>query len=557
MLCSTRLAAAPTASEGNGTAMRRSGTLASRILVAVLGILLVTVSLGVVLVLRFENHALDADYEARAVGIAQTVAEDPEVPGLLARSDPYAELQNLATRIAHATGATYVVITDRTGTRFSHPNRALIGKKLEEPLAVLDGRSHTGIDPGSLGRSANGKAPIRDGSGDIVGQVSAGILETDVAGDFWHAAWVIGLYSLAVLGIGVLASWLMARTIKRVTFGLELHDFAALLQEREAMLHGIREGVLCFDDTGRVTVVNAEAELLLHLRPDAVGRTAAELVPPGRLQDVLTGNIEGGDLEVLTDEYLLVVNRRKVGLGGRSVGSVVTLRDRTEQESLLRELRALGGLTSTLRAQEHEYANRLHAMSVLMDMGEMDEARDYLAELSAGSIGRAEDLRARISPPALAAMLTAKFAVGAERSVELVVTPDSHLDQPRSRGTDLISIVGNLIDNAFEALAASPEPRIVTLHLDDEDGVHIVVRDNGPGIAAADPSVVFHDGWSTKSGPDGPRRGLGLALVHRIVRRTGGTIAVSTGEGARFDVRLPAVPASPTAALAAPSPGAS
>jgi two-component system CitB family sensor kinase len=531
--------------------MRRSGTLASRILVAVLGILVVTIALGVSLVLRFDSQRLDRDSELRAVGIAQTVAEDPEVSTALSDGDPGGGLQVLAGRVVRASGAAYVVITDRAGVRFSHPNRALIGKKLEEPVAALDGRSHTGIDPGSLGRSANGKAPIFDSSGAVVGQVSVGILENAVAGQYRHEALVIALFSLLVLGIGALASWLLARTIKRVTFGLELHDFAALLQEREAMLHGIREGVVCFDERGRLTVVNTEAEHLLGLTPAAVGRSADELVPPGRLRDVLTGRIEGGDLEVLSDDYLLVVNRRQVCLGGRSIGSVVTLRDRSEQESLLRELRALGGLTSTLRAQEHEYANRLHAMSVLMDMGELEEARDYLAELSAGVIGRAEDLRSRISPPALAALLTAKIAVAAEQTVELVVTGDSHLDQPRSRGADLMSVVGNLVDNALEALAGQPEPRIVTVDLDDEhDGVRIVVTDNGPGIAAEDPDVVFQDGWSTKTASTGPRRGLGLALVHRLVRRAGGTIDVSSGDGTRFEVCLPDadVPASPTLA---------
>jgi two-component system CitB family sensor kinase len=530
--------------------MRRSGTLASRILVAVLGILVVTVALGVFLVLRFDSRRLDQDFEQRAVGIAVTVAQDPEVATAVTAGDPARDLQTLAARVVHASGAAYVVITDRNGVRFSHPHPALIGRRLEEPVAALDGRVHMGIDPGSLGRSANGKAPIVDDSGTVVGQVSVGILETDVAGQYRHEALVIALYSLIVLGIGVLASWLLARAIKRVTFGLELHDFAALLQEREAMLHGIREGVLCFDQRGRVTVVNAEAERLLGLGPDAVGRTADELVPPGRLREVLTGGIEGGDLEILTDDYLLVVNRRKVGLGGRAIGSVVTLRDRTEQESILRELRALSGLTSTLRAQEHEYANRLHAMGVLLDMGELEEARDYLAELSSGAIGRGEDLRSRIAPPALAALLTAKVSLAAEQSVDVVVTPDSHLDQPRARGTDLMSIVGNLIDNALEALSGRPDPRIVVLELNDDDGVHIVVRDNGPGIAAEDPKVVFQDGWSTKADPAGPRRGLGLALVHRIVRRRGGTIEVSTGEGTRFEVRLPgaAVPVGPTLA---------
>jgi two-component system CitB family sensor kinase len=267
---------------------------------------------------------------------------------------------------------------------------------------------------------------------------------------------------------------------------------------------------------------------------------------------VLTGRIQGGDLEVVTDDSLLVANRQAVSLGGRAIGSVVTLRDRTEMESLLRELRAMGGLTTTLRAQEHEYANRLHAMSVLMDMGELAEARDYLAELSAGAIGRAEDLRSRISPPTVAALLTAKTAVAAEHAVELVITADSHLDQPRSRTADLLSILGNLIDNALDALAGRPEPRVITVDIRDDDGVRIVVRDTGPGIAAADPSVVFADGWSTKTQRDGLRRGLGLALVHRIVRRSGGSIDVQNVQGARFEVRLPDADLSTETALTSP-----
>ncbi len=533
--------------------MRRSGTLASRILIAVLGILLGTLTLGVALVLRFESMNLDQDFEQRAVGIAETVAQDREVAAAVLSRDPGGRLQALAARYMAATGASYVVITDRDGVRFSHPNPALIGQRLEEPVAVLDGRPRTGIDPGSLGRSANGKAPVLDASGAVVGQVSVGILESHIAGQYWSEAVVIALFALLVLATGVVGSWLLARSVKRLTFGLELHEFAALLQEREAMLHGIREGVVCLDERERLTVVNGEAERLLGLRPDAVGRTVEELLPPGRLRDVLLGRVEGGDLEVLTDDFLLVVNRRRVALGGRSVGSVVTLRDRTELVSLLRELRALGGLTSTLRAQEHEYANRLHAMSVLLDMDEIDEAREYLAELSAGALGRAEDLRSRIAPPTVAALLTAKIALATEQSTELVITPDSRLDQPRARAADLLSILGNLIDNALEAVAGRPAPRTVTVELaDGADGVHLVVVDTGPGIAAEDPSVAFADGWSTKPERDGQRRGVGLALVHRIVRRSGGTIDVRMDGGARFEVHLPSAGAPIASATAAP-----
>ena len=519
---------------------RRTRTLAARILFAVLAILLVTVAVGTYLVVTFNARALDHQYEQRAVSIAETVAQIPEVAPALRRNDPGRTLQVLAERIRTASGAAYVVIANRSGIRFSHPNQALIGKRLEEPVAVLDGRDHVGIDHGSLGRSANGKTPILDASGSIVGQVSVGILETQVSSEQAREAWGIGLYAVLVLTLGAGASWLLARAIKRVTFGIEPHDFAALLQEREAMLYGIREGVLCLDTQGKVTVLNAEAERLLGLGPTAVGRMTEDLVPPGRLRDVLCGQITGNDVEVLTVDYLLVVNRRSVAVGAREVGAVVTLRDRTESEALLRELRAVNGLTSAMRAQEHEYANRLHVISGLLELGELAEAHDYLAEISNGAIARADDLRARISPAAVAALITAKIALAAEQSVTIVLTPESRLDRAREDTATLLTVIGNLLDNATEAVAGRPEPRQVTLSItDSEEGVLISVEDSGPGIAAADPNIVFQDGWSTKEQRNGQRRGVGLALVQRIVRHAGGTINVIGGSATRFEAWLP------------------
>jgi two-component system CitB family sensor kinase len=385
--------------------MWRSRTLASQILIAVLGILIVTIALGGVLYVQLTRRALDREYETRAVGIAATVAQIPEVRTGVAHPDPRRIMQDLASRIQHASGADYVVITDRSGLRFSHPNTALIGQRLEEPVVALDGRTHAGIDRGSLGHSANGKAPIVNASGAIIGQVSVGILERNVATKLRHDAAVIAGYSALVLMLGLVASWALARTIKRVTFGLELAELAALLQEREAMLHGVREGVLGFDVRGRVNLINNEARRLLQISSPGIGQHLDELVPPGRLHDLLAGDISGADQAVLSDEYLLVVNRMPVVLAGRDVGHVVTLRDRTELEALIRELHAVTGLTAALRAQEHEFANRLHVIAGLLEFGVPGEAAAYLAEISQTSLGKGERLRARIAPPAIAALL--------------------------------------------------------------------------------------------------------------------------------------------------------
>jgi two-component system CitB family sensor kinase len=527
-------------------------TLASQVLFGVLTILIVTTSVGGFLYVTLSNNLLDQQYEHRALDIAKTVAQMPDIRDALLTGDQYGVIQLRAEQIRANTDAAYVVVLDRTGRRYSHPTVALIGQRVEEPVVALDGQDHIGVDPGSLGRSANGKAPLSGPGGQIIGEVSVGILETEVADQVHHELAVIAAYSALALGLGILASALLVWKIKRVTFGLEPADIVSLLQEREAMLHGIREGVIGVDAKGRVDVINIEAQRLLRLPPSVTGQSLDQAVPPGRLRSLLTGEVTGDDQMVLTDEYLLVVNRMPVVLGGRDIGAVVTLRDRTEMEALIRELHSVNGLTTALRAQEHEFANRLHVMSGLLEMGEQEEAADYLAEISHHSLARAEDLRSRVAPPAVAALLVAKTTVAAEQDVRLVVTEDSYLDQPAVDARALLTIIGNLVDNAIEALGRQPGGREVTVELSDHDGVHVIVTDNGPGIDPAQLDDIFLDGYSTKAPGSGLRRGLGLALVHRIVRRAGGTITVSGERGTRFEVWLPTPPRPAPAAAATP-----
>lgn len=513
-------------------------TLASQILVWVLCILLVTVGLGGFLFVRMNERTLDAEYEQQAVAIANTVAQLPQVISAVQTGKPGGPTETLAQQIVRGTGASYVVIANLAAVRYSHPDPALIGKKLQEGLLVLDGRAHTGINNGNLGRSANGRVPIFDPAHHVIGEVSVGVLESKLAGQRKSAALAIIAYSAGALALGVVASLLLARRIKRLTFGLELPEMASLLHEREAMLYGIREGVVGFGADGKITILNQEAQRLLDRGSEVIGGSVAALTPPGRLHDLLSGRLDGVDEIALTDDYLLVVNRMPVVVGGRSVGSVVTLRDRSELEALLRELRSVNELTSALRAQEHEYANRLHVMAGLLEMGEQEQAASYLAEISRTSIAQADDLRARVAPSALAALLVAKVTIAHEHGIRLEITEESHLAVTDRQARVVQTVLGNLIDNAIEAVSGTDEPREIQVALDDAAGVSISVTDTGPGLRADDLDAAFIDGYTTKAQRGGMRRGLGLALVSRIVRRAGGTITAYPGPGGRFEVRL-------------------
>ncbi|MGZ4662238.1 MAG: ATP-binding protein [Arthrobacter sp.] len=520
----------------------RTRTLTAQILIWMLSILVLTVTMGGVLFTLLSNQSLDRQYQLRALGIAATVSQMPQIGAALQAGDPQRTIERLAAGVIDAAQPAYVVITDRTGIRYSHPNAALIGQQLEEPVAVLDGQTHLGVNAGSLGRSANAKVPVRAADGSIIGQVSVGILVTTEQGDQLQEVWLIVGFSAAVLALGVLGSLLLARRIKRVTFDLEPAEIASLLQEREALLHGIREAVIGLDDDGLVTVINEEARRLLSLEGTAVGRPLTDMVPAGRLRNLLTGALPGADQVALTEDSLLVVNRMPVVLSGRSIGSVVTLRDRTETETLIRDLHSVQGLMDAMRALEHEYANRLHVVAGLLEMGEHLQARNYVSQISDTSRSLGEGLRGRIAPPELAALLLAKITVAAEQDVQISVTEDSRLEQTTASRQSLLTIVGNLLDNAVDALANTPAPRVVTIQLDDADGVFIAVRDNGPGVPAHDIDQVLVDGYSTKAARPGMRRGIGLALVCRVVRRAAGTIDVFPGPGGHFEVWLPADP---------------
>ncbi len=521
-------------------------TLAARILVAVLGIVTVTMLVGLGLYTTLASKANEDQTVEQARSIAVTLGSAPGVASAVEAGDPQNMLPALGERIRRDSAASYVVIIDRSGVRHSHPNPALIGQRIEEPVVALDGVVRTGIDEGSLGRSANARAPIIDAAGHPVGEVSVGILESEVGSRFSQQLGSVGLYTLLALGLGVVASLVLARVIKHATFDLEPAEIVALVQEREAMLHGIREGVLAVDTVGRINVLNQEARRLLAIPTAQLGQPAEDLLAQGRLRDIVTGEVRGPDLVVLTDEHLLVLNRMPVVVGTRHVGWVVTIRDRTELEALLRQLDSVEALTTALRAQEHEFANRLHVLSVLLELGDVEEATSYSRQLQDQTTLASEDVRSRIGSPVVAALILAKMTVAAERDVVVRVDPTSRLARVEADQVPIVTVVGNLIDNAVDAITDDPKttsqhPRgVVTVSVTDTDQVlRITVTDTGPGIPSGRLAEVFVDGFSTKETRSGMRRGVGLALVRRLVTGFGGSITATSPDGARFDVVLP------------------
>ncbi|WP_217246350.1 sensor histidine kinase [Streptomyces sp. AC602_WCS936] len=483
---------------------------------------------------------LDDQAMRRALAIAQTTAQQPQIVRDLRDTAPTASgpVQRESERIREATGAEYVVVMDRRGVRWSHTDPERVGEVVStDPGQALAGREVMEIDDGTLGRSARGKVPLRDGEGDIVGAVSVGIAYDSVRARLIHAIPGLFAYAGGALAVGALAAWLISRRVQRQTRDLAFSDIAGLLAEREAMLHGIREGVVALDRGGRVRLLNDEAQRLLGIGGEAVGHSPDEALGAGRTADVLAGRVTGTDLLTVRGQRVLVANRMPTDDGG----AVATLRDRTELEQLGRELDSTRGLIDALRAQDHEHANRMHTLLGLLELEMYDDAVEFIGEVVGDHRVTAEQITERIEDPLLAALLVGKATVATERGVALWVSERTRLPDRLVDSRGLVTIVGNLVDNALDAVAGTPHARVEVELRARGRAATLRVRDTGPGIPAEHRELVFTTGWSTKEPPAHRQRGIGLSLVRRLAERQGGsaTVGEAHGGGAEFVVVLP------------------
>ena len=510
--------------------------------VATLVVLVLTVVLlllvGAALVLR---HDLSGEYQQRALAIARSVAQEPGLADEVTDSRPstHGPVQQAAERVRTATGALYVVVTDIRGIRYSHPTLANIGAKVStSPDAALAGHDVATIERGTLGLSARGKVPLRDDSGRIVGEVSVGISMSTVTARTWQLALVLGLVALGALAVGIAGAVTQGRRLRRTTLGLEPEEMADLVREHAAVLGGVRDGIIAVDAHRRVTVVNPEAERLVGASPvRGTPLTAAGL--PHVVTDMLTTDPAPAGATWVLGDRVVVVHRIAVQRDGRDLGQVLTLRDRTDLDETARELEATRALTDALRAQSHEHRNRLHALGGLLHLGHVEQAEHYLDELStdltsAGGLG----------DPYLSGLVAAKAALASEAGVRLEVGTSSYVDGTLTAPLDVVTVLGNLIDNAIRAAAAGPlHPGHVevTVVSDGRDLVMHVV-DSGPGVPPDDLDNIFRQGFTTRGERTAADHGIGLSVARLTARSHHGDVALAdaggSGRGATFTARM-------------------
>jgi two-component system CitB family sensor kinase len=533
-------------------------SIARRLFVAhLLFMLALTAVVGTAAVVDARDQAYE-EAGRRMAAVAAAVANNPLVLQAASAADPSALLQPYALKVMEDAGADFITIMAPDRTRWTHPRNEELGKPYIGSIdAALKGQVFTEITAGTLGPSVRSIAPVQDADGTVRALVAAGVtvgtVDVAVSGRL-PALLAIGL---ALLAAGSLASWLLGRYLRRVTRGWGPEQLAQLFAYYESVLHSVREGVILVDPKGLVVMYNDQAAELLGLTPRTADGGASQAAPSltelplaASLKELFESGRTAHDEIHLTDHRILVVNQGPaVGPGspaarqrGAVFGTVATIRDRTEIESLGSELETMRTLSDALRAQTHEHANRLHTIVSLMELGRGAEALDFATQDLELSQRLTDVLVSSIEEPVLGALIMGKAAEAHERGVELTLNAGGSTAVTGLAVQDLVAILGNLLDNAIDAAAEAPAPKLVELSVESAGGaLEIAVEDSGPGIDPAAVEDVFRHGFSTKApGPFG--RGLGLALVRQAVQRLGGSMSITSPAGALFRVTLPMAP---------------
>jgi two-component system CitB family sensor kinase len=554
---------------------------ATEVLVLQLAVVVAVVALTSAVFVRIEVTRLERAAEGTALAIAQSVAAQSDVRAAVARLsvdgtdlDPAVladgPVQRAALAAQRRTGALFVVVTDDRGIRLAHPDTDRIGEMVStSPDAALAGRETVSWARGTLGESARAKVPVSAPAAGgaetgraswqsaVVGEVSVGFNRARVYDTLVEDSMPVIGAGLAAVLLAVIASVLIRRRLVRLTLGLQPEELVTLVQNQQAVLGGVGEGVIAIGPSGVVTVCNPEAVRLLGLA-DPVGRPVASLdlpAPLGAMLDVTTA--APASATIVAGYRVLLVDVRTVFRDGRDLGRVAVLRDRTDVEALTRRLDAVGAMSTALRAQRHEFANRLHAISGLLDIGETARARAYLADVQErGPLRYPVQHADRLTEPYLQAFLGAKGVEAAERGVLLRIGAETLVQGTITDPGDVTTVLGNLVDNAVSAALGGDErtrdggsPWVEVEVLDDGATLHLSVMDSGPGVPDDAADSLFVRGPAAAPASEDVSQvhglGIGLPLSREIARRHGGDVWLASpggaGHGAVFCARLEGV----------------
>jgi sensor histidine kinase regulating citrate/malate metabolism len=491
------------------------------------------------------GEALKEQIGKRALQVSRTVAQIPLVRKQIILNQPEGKLQKLAETIRAEVGAEFIVIGNRDGIRFSHPRPDRIGKKMvggDNAPALERGVAYVSQAVGTLGPSIRGKVPIFDNQAEIVGVVSVGYLVENVDEVVRSHQLNVGLLVGILTVIGIIGAISISTRFKQAILGLEPEQIARLFSERKTIIESIREGIVAIDRDAIVTVTNRQALDILGktTENEVIGRHISEVLPGAKLGRILSGGEQRHDREFEIADDMMILNTVPMIEDDRISGAVASFRRKEELDILAKQLSQVKEYSEMLRAQTHEYSNKLHTIAGLIQIGHQKEALELIGKETAGYQGLIAFLAKAVPHPVLAAFIIGKYNHARELRINFEIDPESQLiDVPIDLNREkVVTILGNLIENAFDAaLQGGREARVKLSMTDAGNDLVFEIEDSGPGIPAELAEKIFDKGFTTKQDD----RGQGLHLAMRALKELEGQITLNDSElqGAFFSVFIP------------------
>jgi two-component system, CitB family, sensor kinase len=514
-------------------------------MIGLISLLIVGICIIFVLFLHhFISDTIEDQIGKRALSLAQSVANIPEIKDAFHLDSPSSVIQDIVTPIEEDTGAEFIVVGNSDGLRYSHPNSSQIGKEMvggDNDRALLLGQSYISKEEGTLGLSIRGKVPIYSDE-KIIGVVSVGFLNDNVqeiiinqSKSIWYTLGIIVL-------LGIIGAIFISYYIKKLLYDMEPEEISHLYLQKEAILQSTHEGIIAADNKGLITTINSAAKQILPSQQEQQDNNYIGMPIQKTIRAINNFRENFNDREMVLGENIVLVNQTPMYREDAISGVVITFRKKSELQKITEELSRIKQYADAQRAQTHEHSNKLHIILGLLLNNRMREAIDFIKKENNFQNDRFKFLTENVADPLIHALLQGKFNQALELGVSLSIHPDSQLKCKFSEAQQdaMLTALGNVIENALDAVKFNidRERRVSIFFTDIGDDVLFEIEDSGAGIKQEVLPRIFEQGFSTKHGL---HRGTGLALSKQVLHEIGGEIILEEGElgGACFIISIP------------------
>lgn len=533
--------------KGEVLGLKKKMKLQTKLTILIIIVVFISISIIIFFVASWMTKNIKSTSKTNVMNVAEMVANSREVIDALGKKDPDKIIgPYIENQLKSLDEIEYIIVVDNEGMRYSHPNVNMIGQKFvggDESRVVKEGDVYISEAIGTLGRSLRAFVPIYNvEKNKEIGFVCVGMLTKSIEQSEHMAILYIILISIGSLAVGIVGAFILSNNIKNTLLGLEPEEITNLYNEKIGILDAIYEGLIAIDNNGNITLVNDSALNILHYenqidKNSIIGKNIDEIFPTTNLVKVLEEGKCKFEEEQKINNTVIMTNKIPIKDRDKVIGAIATFRDKTEVTRLAEELTGVKKMAWSLRAQNHEFMNKLHTISGLIQLEEYDEALQFISNVAKNRNNISSILTKKIKDPSLSAILFSKYNKAEENRIKFNIDESSKISKlPKFMDSeDIVSIVGNLIENSLDAVDNDGSGEVYIKIIQYSELIEIKISDNGPGIKDEYMDKIYEQGFTTKEG----QRGHGMYIVKQIIDRANGKIELKVNNGVNWNIIIP------------------